>query len=59
MRMKKMMYEKPSMKVVVLSEQSQLLAGSNASAGFGGWYESSGGSWDYTNGYVLIEETLD
>ena len=45
MLMKKMKYEKPSMKVVVLSNQSHLLAGSeNASAGFRGfesdaWYD--------------------
>lgn len=45
MLMKKMKYEKPSIKVVVLSEKSQLLAGSeNASAGFRGfesdtWYD--------------------
>lgn len=36
--MKKMKYEMPSMKVVVLSEQSQLLAGSSqGTAGFRGW----------------------
>ena len=39
--MKKMKYERPSMKVVVLSEQSQLLAGSSQStAGFGGSFTS-------------------
>ena len=47
--MKKMKYEMPSMKVVVLSEQSQLLAGSSqGTAGFGGYY--SAGSYD---GYQL------
>lgn len=47
--MKKMKYEKPSIKVVVLSEKSQLLAGSNYSAGFGG-YEEGG---YYVDGYWL------
>ena len=49
------MYEKPSMKVVVLSEQSQLLAGSAASAGFGGNWNDHGCSdspdWQYDGGY--------
>ena len=51
--MKKMMYEKPSMKVVVLSEQSQLLAGSAASAGFGGSYNYCSDSWEHSGGYSL------
>lgn len=54
MLMKKMKYEKPSMKVVVLSNQSHLLAGSDYSAGFGGFY--SGGNY---SGYSLEEEDLD
>ena len=49
MRMKKMKYEMPSMKVVVLKKRSQLLSGSyKAKSGFGGYY--SAGSYD---GYQL------
>lgn len=48
--MKKMKYEMPSMKVVVLSERSQLLAGSRHSAGFGGSFNASG---SYEGGYQI------
>ena len=48
--MKKMKYEMPSMKVVVLKKRSQLLAGSSQStAGFGGYYNSG----SYEGGYKI------
>ena len=56
MLMKKMKYEKPSIKVVVLSNRSQLLAGSNYSAGFGGHYGDTG---YYEDSYWLDESGED
>ena len=55
--MKKRNYEKPSMKVVVLSKQPHLLAGSGVTStgGFGGYYFETGSSYDYLNGYGLGE----
>lgn len=58
--MKKRNYEKPSMKVVVLSKQPHLLAGSYTSTGgFGGSYIYGSGSWIYESGYGLGDDGDD
>lgn len=44
--MKRKHYEKPTMKVVKLQQQTQLLAGSNVGGTLGnGWTDSGGDAW--------------
>ena len=57
--MKKKKYEKPSIEVVVINKQPQLLAGSgepfSGSAGFGGTFVSG----NYEGGYSIGFEDLN
>ena len=49
------------MKVVVLSKEPHLLAGSGVTStgGFGGSYNYGSGSWDYSGGYGLEDDGDD